>query len=137
MVTRCALVLRLVRTPAGDAHALIRLGSASGDGERIELGNVAAAVERLTDAFVPSRETISVDDYISLTVKAPNVPDITLVDLPGIIYTSGGSSLARRGRCGALAASVPPRPPSHNPLTTPPPPPPAPHPTRRQGHAAL
>ena len=70
MVTRCALELRLVSAPEGaPAVALIRKGSSAGEGERVELAGVAAAVERLTDEIAPSKETISADDFISLTVK--------------------------------------------------------------------
>jgi hypothetical protein len=86
MVTRCALVLRMVnnsRTGAPESYAIIR-GGKQGE-QRIPLSDVAMHVSRITDELAAPNE-IS-EEAIYLTVYSPEVPDLSLVDLPGIVYT--------------------------------------------------
>ena len=97
MVTRCALVLRMVHTPTGEPYALIR-GGTGGSEARIALADVAQHVTRLTDQLAKPGEVSSQSIY--LTVYSPTVPDLTLVDLPGIVYTDA------EGRKSAITDSI-------------------------------
>lgn len=85
MVTRCALVLRMVSARAGSApYALIRGGSVGGtEGLRVELHEVAAHVTSITNTLAAEGEISQ--ESIHLTVVSPHVPDLTLIDLPGIV----------------------------------------------------
>jgi len=84
MVTRCALVLRMVHNSTlATPYAMIR-GGKNGE-HKIELCDVGKHVTRITDELAKPNE-IS-DESIYVTVYSADVPDLTLVDLPGIVYT--------------------------------------------------
>ena len=82
MVTRCALVLRMVCVePTKSGYALIKGGKTGyAKGKKIDLLEIADCVKELTDELAPAADDIS-DDVISLSVFSPNVPDLTLIDL--------------------------------------------------------
>ena len=85
MVTRCALVLRMV-SHAGEPYAVIKSGRDE-QGAKIALADIARSVTELTDRLAKP-DDIS-DETISLTVYNKDVPDLTLIDLPGIVYVDG------------------------------------------------
>lgn len=84
MVTRCALELRLCLKP--ESRAFIQGGSigGKGKGKQIEISEVAVYVTKITDELAPDG-SIS-QETIYLTVEGPTLPDLTLIDLPGIVY---------------------------------------------------
>ena len=85
MITRRPIELTLVNTP--DAHAEY------GDFPTLGLGKItdfASIQKTLTDLnlAVPAKDCVS-DDPIQLSIYSPNVPDLSLIDLPGYIQVSG------------------------------------------------
>lgn len=87
MVTRRPLELTLIHTPANDKHA-----AEYGEFPALGLGKITdfSQIQRtLTDLnlAVPSSECVS-DEPIDLRIYSPNVPDLTLIDLPGYIQIS-------------------------------------------------
>ena len=68
------------------------------DYETIALKDVANKIRTITDEIAPGRK-INTDDKIDLQITSKNVPDLTLIDLPGIAYsddTGGGREVADR-----------------------------------------
>ncbi|NXO54726.1 MX protein, partial [Aramus guarauna] len=88
IVTRCPLELKLKRIPATQAwqgkinyrKTSIDLKSAS---------EVEKAIREAQDVVAGSRAAIS-DELISLEIRSPDVPDLTLIDLPGIARVAVG-----------------------------------------------
>ncbi|KAL2828445.1 P-loop containing nucleoside triphosphate hydrolase protein [Aspergillus cavernicola] len=85
MVTRRPIELTLVNTPNAQAEY--------GDFPALGLGKITdfSQVQRtLTDLnlAVPEKDCVS-DDPIQLTIYSPNVPDLSLIDLPGYIQVAG------------------------------------------------
>lgn len=85
MITRRPIELTLVNTPG--AHAEY------GDFPALGLGKItdfAHIQQTLTDLnlTVPTADCVS-DDPIQLSIYSPNVPDLSLIDLPGYIQVSG------------------------------------------------
>jgi hypothetical protein len=60
---------------------------------------VAETVKQLTDAIVDENE-ISFTESISLTVFSPDVPDLTLIDLPGIVYVD------KKGKASTIKTDI-------------------------------
>lgn len=87
MVTKCALVLRM-RYSLDEPYAEISGGAVTK--RKIKIEEVAQNIEELTKVLLREGETISFEP-IHLTVVGPNVPDLTLIDLPGIVYRDQGS----------------------------------------------
>eukprot|EP00047_Mylnosiga_fluctuans_P018199 m.68135 g.68135 ORF g.68135 m.68135 type:complete len:729 (-) comp7484_c0_seq2:77-2263(-) len=84
MVTKCALVLRMCCDPdLKEPFAVITGGTVKS--KRIALGDVAANINDITSTLVSDDIKIS-QETITLQVVAPHVPDLTLIDLPGIVY---------------------------------------------------
>ncbi|PPQ65268.1 hypothetical protein CVT26_000228 [Gymnopilus dilepis] len=88
MVTRRPIELTLIHTPPKDGKVPQEYGEFPGLG----LGKVTnfADIQRtLTDLnlAVPSTEAVS-NDPIDLRIYSPNVPDLTLIDLPGYVQIS-------------------------------------------------
>jgi interferon-induced GTP-binding protein Mx len=91
LVTRCPIRLSMKRTAAGTpwaAHA----HTSTNPRETLQAGTPAeltAVMERLTDALTKGKGGGHFStDSINVKVTAPDVPDLTVVDLPGIIRTS-------------------------------------------------
>ena len=85
MITRRPIELTLVSTPNAKAEY--------GEFPALGLGKItdfAQIQKTLTDLnlAVPATECVS-DDPIQLTISSPNVPDLSLIDLPGYIQVSG------------------------------------------------
>ncbi|KAF4797756.1 Interferon-induced GTP-binding protein Mx [Turdus rufiventris] len=88
IVTRCPLELKLKRLPEGQAWQ----GKISYRNESRELqdpSEVDRAIRQAQDAVAGPRGAIS-GQLISLEVRSPDVPDLTLIDLPGIARVAVG-----------------------------------------------
>ncbi|KAG8530537.1 uncharacterized protein KY384_005040 [Bacidia gigantensis] len=85
MITRRPIELTLVNTPEAQAEY--------GEFPALGLGKItdfAQIQKTLTDLnlAVPAEQCVS-DDPIQLKISSPNVPDLSLIDLPGYIQVSG------------------------------------------------
>jgi hypothetical protein len=85
MVTRRPIELTLVNTP--EAHAEYAEFPALGLGKITDFSQVQKTLTDLNLA-VPASECVS-DDPIQLRICSPNVPDLSLIDLPGYIQVTG------------------------------------------------
>lgn len=85
MVTRRPIELTLVNTP--DAHAEYGEFPALGLGKITDFTQIQRTLTDLNLA-VPERDCVS-DDPIQLRIYSPNVPDLSLIDLPGYIQVAG------------------------------------------------
>uniref|UniRef100_A0A8C5T7W6 MX dynamin like GTPase 1 n=1 Tax=Malurus cyaneus samueli TaxID=2593467 RepID=A0A8C5T7W6_9PASS len=88
IVTRCPLELKLKRLPEGQAWQ----GKICYRNLALELQNaseVDRAIREAQDVVAGSRGAIS-GELISLEIRSPDVPDLTLIDLPGIARVAVG-----------------------------------------------
>ncbi|KAF2705912.1 hypothetical protein K504DRAFT_439257 [Pleomassaria siparia CBS 279.74] len=85
MVTRRPIELTLVNTP--EAHAEYGEFPALGLGKITDFGQIQRTLTDLNLA-VPVQDCVS-DDPIQLRIYSPNVPDLSLIDLPGYIQVTG------------------------------------------------
>lgn len=85
MVTRRPIELTLVNTP--DAHAEYGEFPALGLGKVTDFAQIQRTLTDLNLA-VPEKDCVS-DDPIQLRIYSPNVPDLSLIDLPGYIQVAG------------------------------------------------
>jgi GTP-binding protein EngB required for normal cell division len=85
MVTRRPIELTLVNTP--DAHAEYGEFPALGLGKVTDFSQIQKTLTDLNLA-VPDSQCVS-DDPIQLRIYSPNVPDLSLIDLPGYIQVTG------------------------------------------------
>ncbi|NWI07575.1 MX protein, partial [Tichodroma muraria] len=88
IVTRCPLELKLKRLPEGQAWQ----GKISYQNVTLELRNaseVDGAIRQAQDIVAGPRGAIS-GQLISLEIRSPDVPDLTLIDLPGIARVAVG-----------------------------------------------
>ena len=85
MVTRRPIELTLVNTP--QARAEYGEFPALGLGKITDFSQIQKTLTDLNLA-VPEKECVS-DDPIQLRIYSPNVPDLSLIDLPGYIQVSG------------------------------------------------
>ncbi|GAB7354191.1 hypothetical protein MBLNU459_g4743t1 [Dothideomycetes sp. NU459] len=85
MVTRRPIELTLVNTP--DAHAEYGEFPALGLGKVTDFSQIQRTLTDLNLA-VPEADCVS-DDPIQLRIYSPNVPDLSLIDLPGYIQVTG------------------------------------------------
>ncbi|KAK5951224.1 mitochondrial dynamin GTPase Msp1 [Knufia fluminis] len=85
MVTRRPIELTLVNTP--DAKAEYGEFPALGLGKITDFTQIQRTLTDLNLA-VPSEQCVT-DDPIQLTIHSPNVPDLSLIDLPGYIQVVG------------------------------------------------
>ncbi|NXW03222.1 MX protein, partial [Fregetta grallaria] len=88
IVTRCPLELKLKRIPATEAWK----GKICYNNISIELQNaseVEKAIREAQDVVAGNRGAIS-GELISLEIQSPDVPDLTLIDLPGIARVAVG-----------------------------------------------
>ena len=85
MITRRPIELTLVSTP--DVQAEYGEFPALGLGKISDFTQIQKTLTDLNLA-VPAVDCVS-DDPIKLTISSPNVPDLSLIDLPGYIQVSG------------------------------------------------
>ncbi|KAF2252280.1 hypothetical protein BU26DRAFT_516948 [Trematosphaeria pertusa] len=85
MVTRRPIELTLVHTP--EAHAEYGEFPALGLGKITDFSQIQKTLTDLNLA-VPAKDCVS-DDPIQLRIHSPNVPDLSLIDLPGYIQVTG------------------------------------------------
>ncbi|RDW76606.1 dynamin-related GTPase MGM1 [Aspergillus mulundensis] len=85
MVTRRPIELTLINTP--NAQAEYGEFPALGLGKITDFSQIQRTLTDLNLA-VPERDCVS-DDPIQLQIYSPNVPDLSLIDLPGYIQVSG------------------------------------------------
>ncbi|PWY77359.1 putative mitochondrial dynamin GTPase [Aspergillus heteromorphus CBS 117.55] len=85
MVTRRPIELTLVNTP--NAQAEYGEFPALGLGKITDFSQIQRTLTDLNLA-VPERDCVS-DDPIQLSIYSPNVPDLSLIDLPGYIQVAG------------------------------------------------
>ncbi|KAI9716277.1 MAG: hypothetical protein M1812_005502 [Candelaria pacifica] len=85
MVTRRPIELTLVNTP--DAGAEYGEFPALGLGKITDFSHIQKTLTDLNLA-VPEADCVS-DDPIQLSIYSPNVPDLSLIDLPGYIQVAG------------------------------------------------
>lgn len=85
MITRRPIELTLVNTP--DALAEYGEFPALGLGKITDFSQIQRTLTDLNLA-VPVSECVS-DDPIQLSIHSPNIPDLSLIDLPGYIQVSG------------------------------------------------
>lgn len=85
MVTRRPIELTLVNTP--DAKAEYGEFPALGLGKVMDFSHIQKTLTDLNLA-VPIADCVS-DDPIQLSIYSPNIPDLSLIDLPGYIQVSG------------------------------------------------
>lgn len=85
MITRRPIELTLVNTP--EAHTDYGEFPALGLGKMTDFSHIQKTLTDLNLA-VPAEECVS-DDPIRLSIYSPNVPDLSLTDLPGYIQVSG------------------------------------------------
>ncbi|KAI9837319.1 MAG: hypothetical protein M1819_000393 [Sarea resinae] len=85
MVTRRPIELTLVNTP--DAQAEYGEFPALGLGKITDFSHIQKTLTDLNLA-VPAADCVS-DDPIQLSIFSPNVPDLSLIDLPGYIQVAG------------------------------------------------
>lgn len=85
MVTRCPLQLIM---KAGPKAARIQFEPDNGPPVAIPLqeSQIEQAIQDAMDAVCGRSDNICMDKDIRLTVQRPNAPDITLMDLPGIVH---------------------------------------------------
>lgn len=85
MITRRPIELTLVNTP--EAQAEYGEFPALGLGKITDFSHIQKTLTDLNLA-VPAADCVS-DDPIQLSIYSPNVPDLSLIDLPGYIQVSG------------------------------------------------
>lgn len=84
----CVGVRRANGDPDGDMDSHLT-GSVS------SVFELTSAIERATAALTAGSTSTFSSDCIVVTVSAPNVPDLTLIDLPGIVRTATAGQHAR------------------------------------------
>eukprot|EP01035_Chromulina_nebulosa_P035510 gene35510-47743_t len=92
MVTRCALEIQMVSQKSEISPRVTIRCSDDSEAREIPTEKVAEEIESITNRIAPGF-VINFDKAIYLRVESPNVPDLTIVDLPGICYnndTGGG-----------------------------------------------
>lgn len=96
IVTRCPLVLKLRKLNQGEEWK----GKVSYDDIEVELSDPSQVEEAINKGqnFIAGVGLGISDKLISLDVSSPNVPDLTLIDLPGITRVAVGNQPADIGR---------------------------------------
>jgi hypothetical protein len=88
MVTRRPIELTLIHTPTGANGQAVEYGEfpSLGLGKITDFSQIQKTLTDLNLA-VPASEAVS-DEPIDLRIYSPNVPDLTLIDLPGYVQIS-------------------------------------------------
>eukprot|EP00300_Choanocystis_sp_HF-7_P016652 c19478_g1_i4.p1 GENE.c19478_g1_i4~~c19478_g1_i4.p1 ORF type:complete len:284 (-),score=39.65 c19478_g1_i4:1630-2451(-) len=82
IVTRCPLILRMVDAPSKDS-SVARLRTSLGTEDILDMSTIGTKIQEVTNLLAGRDFGISADP-IHLTVYKSGLPDLTLVDLPGI-----------------------------------------------------
>jgi len=85
MVTRCALEIQMVCQNSGTTPRVSIRSSDDTEAHVIPVEKVAEEIEKITQQIAPGYN-INFEKAIYLRVESPEVPDLTIVDLPGICY---------------------------------------------------
>ncbi|XP_005370180.2 interferon-induced GTP-binding protein Mx1 [Microtus ochrogaster] len=95
IVTRCPLVLKLRKSEPGEKWR----GKVTYDEIEVELSDPSQVEEAINKGqnFIAGVGLGISDKLISLDVSSPNVPDLTLIDLPGITRVAVGNQPADIG----------------------------------------
>ncbi|NXL60959.1 MX protein, partial [Chordeiles acutipennis] len=88
IVTRCPLELKLKRVPASQAWKG-KIGYRNICRELQSASEVEKAIREAQDVVAGTKGAIS-EELISLEIRSPDVPDLTLIDLPGIARVAVG-----------------------------------------------
>ncbi|KDO26501.1 hypothetical protein SPRG_07904 [Saprolegnia parasitica CBS 223.65] len=90
LTTRCPTQLVLSQAPklSGSARLMRYNGTPEPPTAIASMADVTAAIASLTQQLVDEGQSIS-DDWIEIALEGPALPDLTLVDLPGLIRTVG------------------------------------------------
>uniref|UniRef100_A0A8C3VHY5 MX dynamin like GTPase 1 n=1 Tax=Catharus ustulatus TaxID=91951 RepID=A0A8C3VHY5_CATUS len=88
IVTRCPLELKLKRLPEGQAWQG-KISYRNKSQELLDPSEVDGAIRQAQDVVAGTKGAIS-GQLISLEVRSPDVPDLTLIDLPGIARVAVG-----------------------------------------------
>ncbi|KFW12613.1 Interferon-induced GTP-binding protein Mx, partial [Eurypyga helias] len=88
IVTRCPLELKLKRIPAIQAWKG-KISYRNTSRELQDASEVEKAIREAQDVVAGTRGAIS-GELISLEIRSPDVPDLTLIDLPGIARVAVG-----------------------------------------------
>ncbi len=107
LCTRCPTQVSMTH---GDAwSASVRAGSGSGKEHKLRAGEeylIANLIEELTAELAGSKSDggfSTGDDQIEIKLVSPSVPDLTIIDLPGIVRTATkGQSQAVRNQVDAM-----------------------------------
>ena len=84
-----------------DAMTLLEWGEFGHAPERkFKIEEICEEIEKQTKVLAGSNCGIIVDKKITLSVYSPNVPSLTLVDLPGITKVTRSCSLRELRHCG-------------------------------------
>jgi len=105
LTTRCPTQLIMKSTPPGTpwgATAMIsgRSQQPRGAGPLKSSKEIAEAIKELTEVLTDSSPAAFSTETITIEIRAPDVPDLTLIDLPGIVRT------ATAGQSGAVVQQV-------------------------------
>ncbi|XP_055975355.1 interferon-induced GTP-binding protein Mx1 [Sorex fumeus] len=96
IVTRCPLVLRLKKLVGKDAKWRGVVSYLDHEIELLDASTVEREIRRAQNIIAGEGVGIS-QELISLEVSSPNVPDLTLIDLPGITRVAVGGQPADIG----------------------------------------
>lgn len=96
IVTRCPLVLRMKKL-AQDDEWRAKVSYLNEELELSEASQVEEEIEKAQNTIAGTGLGIS-DELISLEVSSPSVPDLTLIDLPGITRVAVGGQPADIGQ---------------------------------------
>lgn len=95
LVTRCATQLIMKRTAPGSEWAATAsvswqsLPQPAAAGPVKDAAALSSAIEQLTDVLCSSSSNgFASDTHIVINLSSPDVPDLTLIDLPGIVRTA-------------------------------------------------
>lgn len=93
LVTRCATQLIMKRTPPGSPWTAAASVSwqgpqPNGAGPVRDQQSLSAAIQQLTQALCTTSTNGFSSESIVINLTSPEVPDLTLVDLPGIVRTT-------------------------------------------------
>ncbi|XP_038201951.1 interferon-induced GTP-binding protein Mx1-like isoform X1 [Arvicola amphibius] len=96
IVTRCPLVLKLKQLEEGEKWR----GKVTYKDTEVELSDPSQVEEEITKAqnFIAGKGLGISSELISLDVSSPNIPDLTLIDLPGITRVAVGNQPVDIGR---------------------------------------
>jgi interferon-induced GTP-binding protein Mx1 len=106
LTTRCPTQLILTDSPTFSGTVCLQRYDNPTEGNPPEvlgkMEDITLAIERITRQLVDEGQSIS-DDAIVINVKGPNLPNLTLTDLPGIVRSvKDGENPAMIGKVRAL-----------------------------------